>query len=133
MPRTFLDAGVLITAARGARADQERTFHIWEDPSRTFVVSPFLHLELLPKAIFNRRALERDLYAKYFGAAESIDDLDQIVAVASSEAERAGLAAMDALHLAAAHLGECDEFITTEKHNSPIHRSSLVKIVYLYD
>lgn len=38
---------------------------------------------------------------------------------------------MDALHLAAAHRSHADEFITTEKPNKPIHRSSLVKVVYL--
>ena len=40
---------------------------------------------------------------------------------------------MDALHLAAAHLSHADEFITTEKPNKAIHRSSLVKVVYLFD
>ena len=39
---------------------------------------------------------------------------------------------MDSLHLAAAHLLKADEFITTEKPNKSIHRSSLVKVVYLF-
>ena len=39
---------------------------------------------------------------------------------------------MDALHLAAAHLSCADEFITTEKPNKAIHRSSLGKVVYLF-
>jgi len=39
---------------------------------------------------------------------------------------------MDALHLAAAHLSRTDGFITTEKPNQAIHRSSLVKVVYLF-
>jgi hypothetical protein len=39
---------------------------------------------------------------------------------------------MDSLHLAAAHLLKADEFITTEKPGKSIHRSSLVKIVYLF-
>jgi hypothetical protein len=39
---------------------------------------------------------------------------------------------MDALHLAAAHVGGAAELITTEKRSKPIHRSSLVKVVYLY-
>jgi hypothetical protein len=39
---------------------------------------------------------------------------------------------MDALHLAAAHLLEADEFITTERPGKSIYRSALVKIVYLF-
>jgi hypothetical protein len=34
--------------------------------------------------------------------------------------------------VAAAHLSGADEFITTEKPNKAIHRSSLVKVVYLF-
>jgi hypothetical protein len=40
---------------------------------------------------------------------------------AQSEAAKAGLGAMDALHLAPAHLSPADEFITTEKPNKAIH------------
>ena len=133
MPKTFLDAGVLIAATRGAGMDGERAVQVLEDPNRTFVASPFLYLELVPKAVFHRRQLEKDFYERYFAAAEFSRDLDQIVRIASSEAERAGLGAMDALHLAAAHLGGCEEFVTTEKQTATIHRSKLVPVVYLFD
>ena len=53
MPRTFLDAGVLIAAARGVGTDRETALQILEDTARTFVASSFLHLELVPKAVFN--------------------------------------------------------------------------------
>ena len=39
---------------------------------------------------------------------------------------------MDSLHIAAAYLLDADEFITTEKPNKSIHRSSLVKVIYLF-
>jgi len=39
---------------------------------------------------------------------------------------------MDSLHIAAAHLLDAEEFITTEKPEKSIHRSSLVKVVYLF-
>jgi len=39
---------------------------------------------------------------------------------------------MDSLHIAAAHLLKADEFITIEKPTRSIHRSSLVKVVYLF-
>jgi hypothetical protein len=58
--------------------------------------------------------------------------LDEIEAAAQTEAAKAGLAAMDALHVAAAHLSHADEFVTTEKPDKAIHRSSLVKVVCLF-
>lgn len=39
---------------------------------------------------------------------------------------------MDSLHIAAAHLLKADAFITTERPNKSIYRSSLVKVVYLF-
>jgi hypothetical protein len=40
---------------------------------------------------------------------------------------------MGALHLAAAHLSRADEFVTTEKTPKAIHRSTIVKVVYLFN
>jgi hypothetical protein len=40
---------------------------------------------------------------------------------------------MDALHLAAAHLAGADEFITTERPQKPIYRSTLVRVAYLFE
>jgi predicted nucleic acid-binding protein len=57
----------------------------------------------------------------------------RIEAVAQAEATKAGLGAMDALHLAAARLSRADEFITTEKPLKAIHRSTIVRVVYLFD
>ena len=39
---------------------------------------------------------------------------------------------MDSFHLAAAHLLNADEFLTIENPRKSIHRSKLVKVVYLY-
>ncbi len=131
--RTFLDSGVLLTAARGSGKDQDRVLRILEDPNRTFVTSPFIHLELVPKAIYYKKRLEQAFYDEYFRAAEWIRDLQRIEALARIEAARAGLAAMDALHIAAAHLARADELITTERASKPIYRSSLVRLVYAFD
>ena len=60
------------------------------------------------------------------------NDLKLILGHGFREAARAGVGPMDALHLAAAHLLKADEFITTEKPNKSIHRTSLVKIVSLF-
>jgi hypothetical protein len=40
---------------------------------------------------------------------------------------------MDALHIAAAHLGEADEFITTERVGKPVYRSSLITAIYAFE
>jgi hypothetical protein len=96
------------------------------------LTSPFVYLEAVPKAIFFRKQTERLFYARYFSNAVWFREVDKIEAVAQTEAAEAGLGAMDALHLAAAHLSRADEFVTTEKPNKAIHRSSLVKVVYLF-
>jgi predicted nucleic acid-binding protein len=132
MVRTFLDSGVLIAAARSVNADSERAMVILEDSDRTFLTSPFVQLELVPKAVFYKNRLEKAFYDRYFATAEWMRDLGKIEALAQREAAKHGLGAMDALHLAAAHLLDAAEFITTERPERPIYRPSLVKIVYLF-
>jgi predicted nucleic acid-binding protein len=133
MIQTFFDSGVLIAAARSVGPDRERALQLLENPNRSFLTSPFVHLEVLPKAIFYKKRLERSFYERYFRNATWYRDVARIEAVAQEEATKAGLGAMDALHLAAAHLSRADEFITTEKHPKAIHRSTIVKVVYLFD
>jgi len=132
MIRTFFDSGVLIAGARSVGHDRERTLQLLEDPNRIFLTSPFVHLEVVPKAIFFKKRLERSFYERYFEKAIWFQEVDKIEAAAQAEARKAGLGAMDALHVAAAHLSRADEFITTEKPNKAIHRSALVKVVYLF-
>jgi predicted nucleic acid-binding protein len=48
------------------------------------------------------------------------------------ESERHGLAAMDALHVAAAHLGEAEVLYTFERNEKPMHRTTLVQVVSLH-
>lgn len=43
-----------------------------------------------------------------------------------------GLKAMDALHIAAALLANCDEFITAEKPTSPFSRVTGITVVTIY-
>jgi len=131
--RTFLDSGVLVAAARSQGPDGERALAFLEDPNRVFLTSPFVHLEVTPKAIFYKKRLEQSFYDKYFKKAAWFREVGKIEAAAQTEAAKAGLGAMDALHLAAAHLSHADEFVTTEKPNKSIYRSSLVRVVYLFD
>ena len=131
--RTYLDSGVLITAYNAAPELKEPALRVLEDPDRVFLCSPFVRLETAPKALFNKRSGEYRFYQTYFRRAAIANDLEAILGYGFREAAKAGVGPMDALHLAAAHLLKADEFITTEKPNKAIHRSSLVKVVYLFN
>ena len=65
-------------------------------------------------------------------SARTFRGLNRIEKVARTEAARCGLAAMDALHVAAAFLMKADELITAEKPGKPIFRTTLVKVCWLY-
>lgn len=69
---------------------------------------------------------------EYFRAAEWCRDLDGIERVAQREAVKSGLSAMDALHVAAAYLGQADELVTTERPEKPLFRTMLIKVKYLF-
>jgi hypothetical protein len=56
-----------------------------------------------------------------------------LVAQASAQAQRAGLAAMDALHVAAARLGESADFITVERPGRPLFRVEGLSVRTLLD
>ena len=126
-----MESGVLITAYNAAPELKEPALRVLEDPDRVFLCSPFVHLETTPKALFNQRSGEHRFYQMYFRRA-AMTNLKLILGHGFREAARAGVGPMDALHLAAAHLLKADEFITTEKPNKSVHRSSLVKVVYLF-
>ena len=130
--RTFLDSGVLITAARSTGADQQIALSVLGDASRIFLTTPFLALEVVPKAAFYRQELELSFYKRYLASATSYRGLNRIEKLARTEAARCGLSALDALHVAAASLLKADEFITTEKPDKPMYRTSLVKVCWLY-
>ncbi len=132
MTRTFIDSGVLIAATRLLHLHAALALSLLEEPGRIFLTSPFVHLEVIPKAVFHSSQRELEFYSRYFKIAEWCRDVDKIEALAQTEAATNGLGAMDALHLSAAYLSEADEFVTTEKPFKPIHRSSLVTVRYLF-
>jgi hypothetical protein len=131
MRRTYLDTGVLIDAASGKGARAEAALSILDDRARVFLSCPFLDLELLPQAILNKSHKEQEFLETYLGGTERAEDLDAILRVAFREASRCAVSGMDALHVAAAHLLNADEIITTEKASKPIHKNTLVPVVYL--
>lgn len=133
MVRAFLDSGVLIAAARSVSPDRERALEVLSDPDFEFVTSPYVYLEVMPRAVFQRRKLEETFYDVYFRAAVFVRDLEKIYRLAVEEASRSGVGAMDALHVAAAALSEAELFITTEQPRKSVHRTSLVRVIYLFD
>ena len=130
MIRTYLDAGVLIAAVRGKEPIAIRALEILDD--RQFVSSIFLRLELLPKPTYFKNSSEVEFYEAVFDSVvEWADATDLIVDEAYKEACRFGLAALDALHVAAAASVGADEFVTTESSTKPIHRTKFVRVVSL--
>jgi predicted nucleic acid-binding protein len=98
MIRTFIDSGVLIAAARGEGEIAEKALQILEDHKREFASSVFLKLEVLPKAIYNKRISEIEFYEEYFDAVSYWStEIDRIIQKAYQEANESGLGAMDAL------------------------------------
>jgi len=130
MIRTYIDAGVLITAARGVAPIAIKALEVLDDPNREFVSSVFLQLEVLPKAMYYGNEAEAEFYKTFFDAViHWADSLDRIVQEAFREACRSGLAAIDALHVASAATLGADELVTTERAEKAIHRTSLVRVV----
>jgi len=132
--RTFLDAGVLIAAARGTDETAFQALQILDDPNRAFVSSIFVKLEVLPKAIYNGFKEEEAFYQSFF---ENDVELwvsfsDELADVAQQQAGKFGLSAMDALHVAAAISAGVDEFVTTEKPGKPLNRVKGIKVKSIF-
>lgn len=106
MKLTFVDAGVLIAAARGDNVQATRAMNILDDPGREFAASPFLRLEVLPRAIFNNRATETAFYEAFFSTVTHwATDLNAITDIAMPEASANGVEAMDATPCCSGGLG----------------------------
>ncbi len=132
MTRTFLDAGILIAAIRGTPEVADRAMELLNDPERLFVSSDFVQLEVLPKAVYFRHTAEASFYQAYFASVTEMVPVSQaLVAQASEQAQQAGLAAMDALHVARA--GEAAEFITVERPGKPLLRVDGLTVRTLLD
>lgn len=130
MKRTYIDSGVLIAAARGTTPIAIRAMEILDDPDREFASSIFVKLEVLPKAICYKNTAESDFYEAFFNAVSYwADSLERIVEDAYHQACNSGLAALDALHVAAAISVGAEELVTTEKPDKPIHRATGIKVV----
>jgi hypothetical protein len=125
-----VDAGVLIAAARGKPDVATHAMRILDDPDREFVASPFLKLEVLPKAVYEKRQAEVEFYETFFNAVTYwVHSVEETAKNAYTEACKFGLNAMDALHVAAAISAGAEELITTEKPEKSIHRVDSINIL----
>src|SRR5260221_12217272 len=102
--RTFLDAGVLITAYGTQRPYKSVALDLSDEPDRICLSSPFVQHEVCPKAMFNHRQQEYRFYLEYFQRTAMFNDVRLILEHAGQESARSGIGAMDSLHIAAAHL-----------------------------
>ena len=126
---TFLDAGVLIAAARGKPEIADKAYAIIDDPNRSFAASEYVRLEVLPKALFNKRNEEASFYEEFFRSVSYWpDDTETVVKDAYGQGVEHGLAAMDSLHVAAAIAVGADELVTTEKPSKPLHRTTDMEV-----
>lgn len=121
LKKTYVDSGVLINAFRGTAEVSLKATQVLDDP--------FVQLETLPKAIYNKQQEEAEFYKAFFAATYWASDLEQILKTAAHIARTYGLASMDALHVAAALAIGVDEFVTTERTTKPMHRVTEVQIV----
>ena len=132
MTRTFIDSGVLIAASRGIHTVSQTAMRVLDDPERVYVTSDFVRLEVLPKAIYNKRNAEAEFYRLFFDGAEEIVTISPtLVTRALHEASQYGLSAIDALHIAAAKSAAVEEFITVERATKPLFRVSDIKVTTL--
>lgn len=123
--RTFVDADVLINAFRALGPLAVAAQDVLDDPGREFVASDILRLELIPKPHFNRQTAEEQFYETYFASViQLVETTPQIVRDAEREAKAVGLAAADALHVAAAKHAGATEFMTAEQATKPLFRVS---------
>jgi len=129
--RVFLDSSVLVAAARAVdRSDP--ALLLLKDPAHNFLTSPFVYLETLPKARYNRRRDEEVFYEKYFANATWARDLGAIFDHGFEIADHDGVGPMDSLHVAAAKLLKADELVTVERPGKSIYRARGVRVRYLY-
>jgi hypothetical protein len=100
--RTYIDAGVLIAAARGVGRTQQRALAVLADESRELVSSDYVRLEVVPKATYFRSHAELKFYEGFFARTSGWLFIDAAHwAAVLDEACTSGLSGFDAFHVIA--------------------------------
>lgn len=132
MIRTYVDSGVLIEAYRGSGTLSVSAVAILSDPSREFITSVFVQLEVLPKPTFEHRLMEVVFYNTYFSLVVEMAPINEaLIQLALQRAEQFGLSAIDALHVAAAETAGADEMVTAERPTSRLSRVTSIRVTSL--
>ncbi|RRR74139.1 MAG: type II toxin-antitoxin system VapC family toxin [Candidatus Viridilinea halotolerans] len=130
MTTTYIDANVLIAAARATDELAERALSYLDDPQRSFVSSAFVRLEVLPKPIYLQRRDEAAFYTTFFSAVTAWGPITtKLIEHADQLASTYGLSALDAIHVASALALQAEELITAERHEKPIHRVRDLRVI----
>lgn len=120
--RTYVDSNLIIAAYKAEGELGLRALEILDDPQRQIVVSRAVWLEVLLKAIYHHQRLEQAFCLDIFENAEVLEwDLNALQR-AEALAQRHGIAAMDAIHVALAITAGVDEMVTAEKPQKPMFR-----------
>lgn len=131
--KTFLDSGVLLTAWKGRQLDRLTAISVMEDSTREFFTSSTVKLELLPKPIFFKQTGEVEFYNIHWERTKKEEPLSKELAhEAFNLGKRYGLAAADALNVAAAIRAGAQEFITSETPGKPLFRVKEIKVTSLH-
>jgi predicted nucleic acid-binding protein len=129
MALVYVDANVLIAAARGTGTEAARAFAVLDDDSHEFAASDFLRLEVPPKAVYHKQLNEAAFYRRFFnGVAVWTMSEPRLVKRAQDIAQRFGLSAVDALHVAAAMSAKASALITGELRSKPLHRVTTIPV-----
>lgn len=130
MKLTFVDACLLIAAARGGTELAKLAMAVLDDPDREFSSSIFVKLETLPKATYFKRETERTFYEEFFAdVAAWATANEDLAGKALDEACRSGLSACDSLHVVAAKETGSAELVTAEARQSALFRTTMVSVV----
>ena len=128
--RTYVDSGVLIWATQGIAKNADIALRFLTDPSREYVTSDYVRLEVLPKAVFHRNGPEVSFYETFFRAnIRCVPTSKSLMANAMAEGSNTGISGIDALHISCAVFAGAEELITTEKLTKPIYRTKLIRVV----
>ena len=68
LTRTFVDSGVLILAAKGAERASLTALSILDDPTREFVTSDLVRLEVIPYARYFRKDTQVAFFEAFFSS-----------------------------------------------------------------
>ncbi len=126
--RTYVDANLLIAAWRNKDDVGMRALDILDDSQRIIVLSRAVWLEVMPKVIYHNEVAEMTFYQKIFDFAEVKEWSTESFYKAEDLAQKYGIAAMDAVHLAIAIMANVDEFVSAEKPQKPMFRVSEIVV-----